>query len=128
MGSLTPDHIWGETLSLLRGQTTKETYAAVLQKTRLVAANGRYTIETPTEFVKSWLENRFTLPISRALGTVLDQPLEPDLLTFVVRDYMEPIDYSPDGDTVEDEGDGFYVCYREFILRGYARKFGPTWG
>lgn len=123
--------IWTKTLSQLSSETTKATYSTVLEGSRLVSANGVYTIQAPSEIAREWLDYRLRPVVARALGSVTDQVIEPTKLVFtLLQPGQLPALLDDDDDTTpihirSKRQERRYYIDNEFILLGYAARIGP---
>lgn len=123
--------IWTKTLSELSAKTTKATYATVLEGTRLISANGVYTIQAPSDISREWLEYRMRPVVALALGSVTDQVVDPAKLVFtMLQPGQLPALLDDDDDSTpihirSKRKERRYYIDNEFILLGYAARVGP---
>lgn len=125
--------IWTKTLSELSARTTKATYATILEGTRLISANGVFTIQAPSDISREWLEYRLRPIVALALGSVTDQVIDPAKLVFTMLQPGQLPAPDDDDDTVSihirsKRKERRYYIDNEFILLGYAARVGPYAG
>lgn len=118
----TLDQIWADTLAYLQNTTTRATYFMAFNDSSLLSANGTYVIETGNPQTLEW-QAKLKPQIARALEIVLQQAVEPGQLEFVLRPNTLPEPEDEEDHVVEEDEDGFFVGYRAYYRRGYARRF-----
>ncbi len=75
--------IWGDTLNVLRTQLNTQTFKTWFVNIRPVSfTDSLFTISTPNDFSREWLESRYISLITGALGEAVDGPVD---IAFVVR-------------------------------------------
>ncbi len=127
------NEIWTKTLSQLSQETTKATYNTILEGSRLISANGVYTIQAPSDISREWLEYRLRPIVARALGSVTDQVIDPAKLVFTMLQpgQLPAIDEDDDATPIyirSKRKERRYYIDNEFILLGYAARVGPYAG
>lgn len=125
--------IWTKTLSELSARTTKATYATIFDGTRLISANGVFTIQAPSDISREWLEYRLRPVVATALGSVTDQVIDPAKLVFTMLQPGQLPAPDDDDDTTSihirsKRKERRYYIDNEFILLGYAARVGPYAG
>ncbi len=101
---MTPDQIWRATLGELRLQLTKSTFDAWLAGTALLAHDSdtnAFTIGTPDEYTRDWLQNRMASTIRRTLTGVSGRTAS---VAFVVNS-----DQATEGEEIADDTDNAWV-------------------
>lgn len=120
--------IWTKTLNLLRNQTTQATFMTVLDGSRLVSANGTFTIQAPSDMAREWLDYRYRNVVATALQDVTNQVVDPAKLKFVLLESSLPEIEDDDNASIHIRSkrkERRYYIDNEFILLGYAARLGP---